>query len=420
MRSAPADSPIVRPAVAAARPRASGLSPKRLARMHETMSRYVENGWLPGLVTLISRRGQEHAYAIGTLAFDRPGPMRRDTIFRLASVTKPVVAAAAMILVEECRLRLEDPVDEWLPELAHRRVLRTLESSLDDTVPAQRPIIVRDLLTFRSGYGEVGFVSPTCPYQKALVDARLPLSVWPFDGTHDEFMKRLGRLPLAHQPGERWLYHMGSEILGVLISRVSGTTLSEFLRRRLFDPLGMKDTRFTVAEEDRPRLAGCYRTDASSGKAVKYDEEGRDVAPGPRFFESGAGGLVSTADDLLAFGLMMLNRGEYGGKRFLSRASVEAMTTDQLTPEQKTASPFFENFWESRGWGLGLSIITRRTDVAESPGRFGWDGVYGVSWYVDPREDLVGILMMQRVPAVLRLPPAYLDFWTSVYQAIDD
>ena len=418
--SAASKSAIARRVVAAPPPRSSGLSPARLARMHDTMARHVDNGRLPGLVTLISRRGAEHADAIGTSAFDRTAPMRRDTIFRLASVTKPIIAAAAMVLVEECRLRLEDPVDEWLPELAHRRVLRTIESPLTDTVAAKRPILLRDLLTFRCGYGEIGFISTTCPYQKALIEARLPLSAWPFDGTNDEFMKRLGGLPLAHQPGERWLYHMGSEILGVLISRVSGLTLSAFLRRRLFDPLGMKDTGFTVAEADRPRLAGCYRTDASSGKVAKHDEELRDVTPHPGFFESGAGGLVSTADDLLAFGVMMLNRGAYGGERLLSRASVEAMTTDQLTPEQKSASPFFENFWESRGWGLGLSIITRRTDVAESPGRFGWDGVYGVSWYVDPREDLVGILMTQRVPEVLRLPPAYLDFWTSVYQAIDD
>src|SRR5262249_28329267 len=175
-------------------------------------------------------------------------PVRRAAIFRLASVTKPIRAGAAMILVEECRLRLDDPVDEWLPELANRRVLRAIDSELDDTVPAERPITLRDLLTFRSGYGEVGFLSPTAPVQKAMLEARLPLSAWPFAGTPEELMKRLGRLPLVDQPGRRWLYHMSAEILGVLIARASNGSLSAFLRERIFAPLGMKDTGFSVPE----------------------------------------------------------------------------------------------------------------------------------------------------------------------------
>ena len=212
------------------RSKTDGFSPTRLARMHDTLLRHVDSGRLPGLVALISRRGAEHVDAIGTLAFDRTAPMRRDTIFRLASVTKPITAVAAMILVEECKLRLDDPVDEFLPELANRKVLRTIDSELDDTVPAKRPITVRDLLTFRSGYGEVAFLSPTCPLQRALIEARLPLSAWMFPGTPDEFMQCLGSLPLANQPGERWLYHMSAEILGVLIARVSGMPLSAFMR----------------------------------------------------------------------------------------------------------------------------------------------------------------------------------------------
>jgi len=190
--------------------------------MHAAMRRHVESGLLPGLVALVHHRSREHVETIGTQAFDGNVPMRRDTIFRLASMTKPITAVGAMILVEECKIRLDDPVDEWLPELKDRRVLRTIESPLDDTVPAKRPITLRDLLTFRSVYVEVAFLSPTCPLQKALAEARLPLSEWPFAGTPDEFMKRLGSLPLAHQPGERWLYHMSGEILGVLIARVSG------------------------------------------------------------------------------------------------------------------------------------------------------------------------------------------------------
>src|SRR5687767_1188189 len=244
---------------------ASGLAPERLARMREAMLRHVGRGRLPGLVALISRRGEEHAHALGTLAFDKPAPMRRDTIFRLASVAKPITAVAAMILVEECKLRLDDPVDGFLPELANRRVLRTIDSELDDTVPAKRPITLRDLLTFRSGYGEVFFLSPACPLQRALFEARLPLSAWAFPGTPDEFMECLGRLPLAHQPGERWLYHMSAEILGVLIARVSGKPLGAFLQERIFEPLGMADTGFQVPAAKLDRLPTCYGRDMVTG-----------------------------------------------------------------------------------------------------------------------------------------------------------
>ena len=398
-----------------------GLSPVRLARMHDTLLRHVDGGRLPGLVALISRGGAEHADPIGTLAFDSPAPMQSDTIFRLASVTKPITAVAALILVEECKLRLDDPVDAFLPELANRKVLRTIDSELDDTVPAKRPITLRDLLTFRSGYGEVAFLSPRCPLQRALFEARLPLSAWSFPGTPDEYMRRLGGLPLANQPGERWLYHMSAEILGVLIARASAMSLSAFMRERIFAPLGMKDTGFSVPETQLDRVATCYKTDFVTG-AISVHEQARDDAlERPCAFESGGGDrFVSTADDLLAFGRMLLNGGIHGKERILSRPTVELMTTDQLTPEQKAASPFFENFWDSRGWGFGLSIVTRRDDVASIPGRFGWDGAFSTSFYVDPREQMVGILLAQCTPGALRLPPVILDFWASAYQAIDD
>ena len=403
------------------RPNIDGFAPTRLARMHDILLRHVDSRRLPGLVALISRRGAEHVDAIGTLAFDRAALMQRDTIFRLASVTKPITAVAAMILVEECKLRLDDPVDDFLPELANRKVLRTIDSELNDTVPAKRPLTTRDLLTFRSGYGEVAFISPTCPLQRALIEARLPLSAWMFSGTADEFMQCLGRLPLAHQPGEQWLYHMSAEILGVLIARVAGMPLSAFMRQRIFEPLGMKDSGFTVPEAHLGRVATCYKTDFLTGEITVLEEARSDLLARPCIFESGAGDqFVSTADDLLVFGKMMLNRGAYGTERILSRPSVELMTTDQLTREQKAASPFFENFWNSRGWGLGLSIVTRRDDVAGVPGRFGWDGAFSTSLYVDPREDMVGVLMAQCRPGALRLPPVVLDFWTSAYQAIDD
>ncbi len=399
----------------------SGLSVARLDRMHDALSGHVERGRLPGLVAAIDRRGSEHIDAIGCLDFDRRAPMRRDTIFRLASVTKLFTAVAAMILVEECRLRLDDPVEELLPELAHRKVLRTIGSDLDDAVPAKRPISLRDLLTFRSGYGEVAFLSPGCPLQKALAEARLPLSTFTFPGTADEFMQSLGRLPLAHQPGERWLYHMSAEILGVLIARAAGKSLSDFMRERIFEPLGMKDTGFTVAKAQLNRVATCYQTDFRTGEVTVLEGAPNEILTRPCGFESGAGDqFVSTADDLLAFGRMLLNAGSCGKERILSRLSVELMTTDQLTAGQKLLSPFFEDFWDSRGWGLGLSIVMRRDEVAGVPGRFGWDGAFSTSLYVDPKEEMVGVLMAQCRPGALRLPPVVLDFWTSAYQAIDD
>jgi CubicO group peptidase (beta-lactamase class C family) len=388
--------------------------------MHRAMQRHVDQGWAPGLITYVNHRGREHVESFGHMAFDRRVPMRRESIFRLASMSKPITAVGAMILVEECRLRLDDPVNEWLPELSDRRVLRTLDGPLDDTVPAKRPISVRDLLTFRSGYGEVAFLSPACPLQKAMATARLPLSEWIFADTPDEFMRRLGALPLAFQPGERWLYHMSTEILGVLISRVSGMSLGRFLRERLFEPLGMRDTGFHVPEATLDRLPPCYATDMVTGRLIVLDPARGGQVAGPPLFEAGAGGIVSTIDDMAAFGLMMLNQGTSGRERILSRTSVELMTMDHLTAEQKLLSPFFPDFWNTRGWGLGLGVTTGRSDLADSPGSFGWDGAFGTSWSVDPRERLVGVLMVQRRPDVLNIPNLTRDFWTSAYQLIDD
>ena len=392
----------------------------RLDRMHDVMAGYVHRGVVPGIVTLVSRRGEAHVDAIGTKAFGSGDPMQRDTIFRVASVTKPIVAAAAMILVEECTLRLDEPVDRLLPELTNRQVLRTLGSPLDDTVPANRPITLRDLLTFRLGYGAVFAPPGQYPIQQALEEAGLAPGPTLPSHAPDELMKRFGNLPLVHQPGEKWLYNSGSDILGVLIARASGMSLEEFLRERIFAPLGMDDTAFSVPASKLERLASSYWTNFATGEFEVFDGVDDSRWARPPVFESGAGGLVSTVDDLLAFGQMMLNQGKHENKRILSRPSVEVMTTDHLTPEQKTASDFFPDFWDSHGWGFGVSIVTRRDNLAATPGRYGWDGGYGTSWYVDPREELIGILMTQRVWDSPNPPGVLLDFWTSAYQAIDD
>jgi CubicO group peptidase (beta-lactamase class C family) len=396
------------------------FSGARLGRMRDVMAGHLKHGDVPGIVTLVSRRDEVHVDAIGTKAFGDSDPMRRDTIFRVASVTKPIVAAAAMILVEECVLRLDEPVDPWLPELADRRVLRTIDSPLDDTVPANRPITLRDLLTFRLGIGAVMVFPPRYPIQQAMAEAGIgPGPALPAHAP-DELMKRFGSLPLVHQPGERWLYNSGSDILGVLISRATGASLEEFLRERIFAPLSMNNTSFRVPESKLDRLASSYWTNPSTGEFEVFDGVDDSRWASPPVFESGAGGLVSTVDDLLAFGQMMLKGGKHGNERILSRRSVELMTTDHITPEQKAVSGFFPGFWDSHGWGFGVSIVTRRDDLAATPGRYGWDGGYGTSWYVDPEEELVGILMTQRVWDSPSPPGVLLDFWTSAYQAIDE
>jgi CubicO group peptidase (beta-lactamase class C family) len=397
-----------------------GLSSTRLARMHDFMSRLVERGEVPGLITLVSRRSEVHVDAIGVKTIGESAPMQRDTIFRISSMTKPIIAAATMILVEECRLQLDDAVDRWLPELADRKVLKRLDSPLDDTVPAQRAITVRDLLTFRMGFGQM--MAPPDAYPILKAAHKLQIGMGPPNPSEmpapDEWIRRLGSLPLMYQPGERWMYNTGSDVLGVLIARVSGQPLEAFLRERLFEPLGMKDTGFYVSENSLDRLATSYRTDPTSGKLVVYDEARGGQWNRPLAFPSGAGGLVSTIDDYLAFGLMMLSWGKYRDLRILSRPTVELMTTDHLTPEQKAVSGFFPGFFDSMGWGLGVSIITRRDNIASVPGRYGWDGGMGTSWYSDPKEEMVIILMTQSMWASPKPPNVY--FWTLAYQAIDD
>ena len=399
-----------------------GLSRERLQRMHEVMAGYVERGDVPGIVTLVSRRGEVHVDAIGQTAVGGAAtvenePMRRDTIFRIASMTKPITAAATMILVEECKLRLDEPVDRLLPELANRQVLKRLDGPLDETVPAKRPITVRDLLTFLMGFGfTMELFAGDSPIMQAMHEQQLAIGPHPPPMPPDEYMRRLATLPLLYQPGERWLYHTGSDVLGVLIARASGQRFETFLRERIFEPLGMKDTGFSVPAATLDRLAACYQVNPKTRALEVFDDPSASKWSQLPAFPSGGGGLVSTVDDYLAFGQMMLNRGKHRNERILSRPSVELMTTDQLTLDQKVGS-FLP---DSRGWGFGVSMVNKRDDLAAVPGRFGWDGGYGTSWSSDPKEEMVAILMTQRLWDSPSPPGVYRDFWTLAYQAIDD
>ncbi|GHO45891.1 serine hydrolase domain-containing protein [Ktedonospora formicarum] len=398
-----------------------GLSRERLGRLRTNMAGYVERGEVPGIVIGISRHGEVHIETVGDKSLDGPDPVRRDTIFRIASMSKPITAAATMILAEEGKLRLSDSVEKWLPELADRKVLKRIDAPLNETVPAHRPITVHDLLTFTMGFGLL--FSPTGEYPILKAANELQIGMRPAyhpqaTPNPDEWIRRLGTLPLMYQPGERWLYGIGSNVLSVLIARVSGQPFEIFLRQRIFEPLGMKDTGFSVPADKLDRLANCYFPNPATGALELFDSAKESQWGRPPTFQSGANGLVSTLDDYLAFGQMMLSEGRHRNERILSRFSVEAMTTDQLTSTQKAASslPLLPGFFETHGWGFGVSMITRRDDIASVPGRYGWDGGLGTSWFCDPKEDLVGILLTQR----LMEPDLYRDFWTLAYQAIDD
>lgn len=397
---------------------ASGLSRERLTRVREMLGRHVGPGNIPGLVAAVERRGDLHVEVLGSCDAGGSRPMRRDTIFRIASLTKLVTAVAAMILVEEGRLRLDEPVDAYLPELADRQVLKSPDGALDDTVPASRPITLRDLLTLRCGLGAVMAFPPRYPIQRAMMSAHVAPSAHFFQDAPDEFMKRLGALPLVHQPGEGWLYHTGFEIAGVLIARAVGRSLGAFMRERIFEPLEMTDTGFFVPPEKISRLADCYHADPS-GEGIKlFDPADGGLFSRQPAFEAGGGGLVSTVDDYLAFCRMLLDGGRAGAVRILSRPSLTLMTSDHLTAGQKEANPVF--FHGNSGWGFGTAVDIRRDHAWMSSGRFGWTGGHGTTAYVDPSEELIGILFTQRLMESPEAPPAYVDFWNAAYQAIDD
>jgi CubicO group peptidase (beta-lactamase class C family) len=402
---------------------ASGLSPSRLTRLHDIMAGYVERQAVSGVVTLVSRRGEVNIDAIGNLAFStdaEPAPaMEADTIFRIASLTKPITAVAAMMLVEECVMRLDDPIERFLPELADRRVLRSLESEVDDTVPAERAITLRDVLTSRFGFGVIMAAAGTYPIQEALAatDIRNGPPRPQEQPEPDEWLRQFASLPLLHQPGERWMYDLGSDLLGVLIARAAGQPFEDFLHERIFGPLGMKDTAFYVPADKIDRLATQYEP-TDSGLRVSDPAAGGQWSTPPAF-PAGAAGLVSTAEDLLAFSQMMLNKGRHDRVRLLARPSVELMTTDHLTDAQKAFGGLGDDF-SSSGWGFGVSVITHRDDLSSTPGRYGWTGGLGTSWYADPAEDLTGILLTQTMWTSPAGPDVHRDFWTGVYQSIDD
>ena len=403
-----------------------GFSKARLGRLSEAMQAYVARDDVPGVVTCIFRHGEiVHQDKIGW--FDRETKqtaIQEDTLFRIASMTKPILAVAVLSLVEETKLRLDEPIDKWLPELANRKVLVNPDGPLDGEVySSPRPITLRDLLTYRTGIGWLGI--PVQYDRTALSLVSYPLSnIFAKQGGRlvyanlepDAWLKRVGELPLRYAPGTRWLYHVPSDIMGVLVSRVSGIGLEEFFRQRIFEPLGMHETSFSVSQTLRHRLPSAYGVSLTTGEKLLIDRpEDTDYTNAP-IFPSGGGGLVSTTADYLKFARMLLNRGQLDGVRILSRKTIEVMTQDYLTPEQHTHAFQVPDFWQNVGFGLGVSVVTRAARVGQSVGAYGWGGAFGTAWINDPAEDLIALLMIQQGGN----PTIREDFSTLVYQAIED
>jgi CubicO group peptidase (beta-lactamase class C family) len=386
-----------------------------LSKLGAAFEQAVANGYAPGAVGLVAFGPNVEVIAAGKLAFDGEGKMQRDTIFRIASMTKPITAAAVMMLIEDGKLKLDEPIDRLIPELANRRVLRSIEAALGDTVPAKRPITVEDLLTFRCGYGLILAPPDRYPIQQAIAALGIvgfgpPDPAMPFD--NDQWIAKLATLPLLAQPGEAWLYTAGSNIQGVLVARATGQPLSRFCEERIFGPLGMVDTGFFVPAGKTDRLATAYRF--IDNKPVVSDPALKGKWNQPPRFEQGDAGLVSTADDYLAFARMLLAGGSHRGKALLSPSSVKAMTTDHLTPEQRKGGE--QILSRERGWGYGMSVVAESSPDQPARGSFGWNGGFGSSWFSDPANGLTAILLTQHEFSSGILDPIHRRFQADAYR----
>jgi CubicO group peptidase (beta-lactamase class C family) len=353
----------------------------------------------------------------------------RDAIFRIASLTKPVTGAAAMLLIEDGVIALSDPVEKWLPELGARRVLRSYDAQLSDTVPAERAITVEDLLSFRLGFGCI-FTPQTLPVvqAEAALDLKTLGPAWPpTPHTPDQWIAALGSLPLLDQPGERFRYNTGATVAGILIERAAGAPLAEVLSERVFEPLGVRDTAFHVPASKLSRFTSMYApaeaaavfgasgAEAGSSGLVLIDRPGGWYAAPPAL-PDGAAGLVSTIDDLGAFTAMLAADG--GG--LLSAESVALMLRDRATAQERAENPWF--FGQHLGWGLMMSVpaagVDPSTVPAGMPRGYGWAGGSGTAWRNDPATGLTGILFTQRMMTSPESPEVARDFWTAAYAAL--
>lgn len=364
-----------------------------LAQIPPALQAVVDAGDLSGFVTLIWRKGQEaQVNTVGWRDVEAGAPMTRDTLFRIASMTKPVTSIAALMLLEEDKLRLDDPITRWLPEFAGMQVLKDPAGPIEHTYPAARDITVEDLMTHRAGLA-YAFTS-VGPIGQAHEDRLGPPLGTPL--TPDIWLKALGSLPLSYPPGERFHYSHATEVLGFLVARIEGKPLGQVLKDRIFGPLGMQDTDFWCPPEKRGRMAKLYRIDPATDRLQDVSFPHVDSQPA---FEAGGGGLISTADDYLRFARMMLGKGEVDGVRLVKAETIEMMTANRLSDDQR-AIPFMGiPFWLGQGFGLGVSVITdpqlQAWMGAGSKGAFGWPGAFGTWWQADPAEEMVLIYLIQ-------------------------
>jgi CubicO group peptidase (beta-lactamase class C family) len=382
------------------------LNKDGLERFAAVAASHVGEDKVPGLAALVAQGGDVHVEALGTLAVGGR-PVERASLFRIASTTKPITAAATLAVVDEGLLGLDDPIDELVEELADRRVVRRMDGPLDDTAPAARSITPRDLLSFTFGFGMVlEMFGASTPWPILAAEKELHLATLgpprPDEQPDpDTWIANLGTLPLLAQPGERWLYNTGASVLGVLLARATGEPFPEVLRTRVFEPLGMRDTAFWTSETDR--LPTAYRP--TPGGLVVWDEPAGAWSHPPSFGD-GAAGLISTVDDLLAFARMLLR----GGDPVLSPQAVRGMTTDQLTDAQKAHGGLGRNFFAGRSWGFGQAVL--------DSGAYGWNGGFGSSWLVDPDRDLTVIVLTQRLFETADAPEVHKEVQAAAYAAL--
>ena len=381
-------------------PEELGFDPERLKRIDRVVQGFVDSGEIAGGVTLVARHGGiAHRGVFGKADIENDVPMRDDTLFRIYSMTKPITSVATLMLYEECRFLLDDPVKNYLPEFAEVRVKVKGADGADELVRPRRDVTIHDLLTHLGGLS----------YELVLEARRSGI-------TTEEFLRRFAKCPLLRHPGEQWAYSASCEVLGRLIEVLSGQTLDVFFEERIFRPLGMTDTFFQVPAEKRNRLAVLYTPDENGRLAPKADAifAYEPPAPGETRFLSGGGGLVSSTSDYLRFCLMLLNDGAWNGARILSRKTVELMTCDHLPPGHPPIEPY------KFGFGLGVSVLRSLGEKQGlgSVGEFGWGGAACTEAWVDPAEDLISIVMFQLWPGPRRNFTKL--FKHAVYQAIAD
>lgn len=376
----------------------ASVSHSALDKLWDVQDAQVASGRIPGYVAAIRIAGQTYVHAGGRRAMEPDAPpMDEQTLFRIASISKPIAGALALTCIHDGVLTLDDPIARWLPELAHPRVLLTPDGPLDRTTEATRPVTVRHLLTMTSGWGAV---MQSTPLQAAMFERGIFPSSMPPAGTRDEYLAHVAALPLAFQPGEGWLYDTGINLLGILLARATGTPLPELLAERVTGPLGMTSTSFWTSESDR--LATAYRP---GPQGLDTLDPPNGAYSRPRDFERLGGGLLSTGPDVLRFFTALAD----GGSPVLTPDEVALMTTPALTDEQlRDAEPIVG---PGASWGLATGVDTASAFPWMTPGRWGWTGGSGTTAYVDPSRDLVAILLTQREMTGPR--DGFEDFWAG-------